>query len=124
MPGNDAAGTQMQKKLDTLHIVKALRKRKDVEFADPNFIRKINFIPNDPRYNRQWHYPAIHLPDAWDITRGSADVVVAVVDTGVLLDHPDLETNLSHSGFIGDGYDFISDPDNARDGGRYRFESL
>ena len=114
--GNDAAGTQMQKKLDTLHIVKALRKRKDVEFADPNFIRKINFIPNDPRYNRQWHYPAIHLPDAWDITRGSADVVVAVVDTGVLLDHPDLETNLSHNGVIGDGYDFISDPDNARDG--------
>lgn len=114
--GNDAPGSRMQKKLDTLHIVKALRKRKDIECADPNFIRKINFTPNDPKYNRQWHYPLIHLPDAWDITRGSADVVVAVIDTGVLLDHPDLQANVSHNGSMGDGYDFISDADNARDG--------
>jgi len=43
-------------------------------------------------------------------------VVVAVIDTGVLLDHPDLQANLTHNGISGDGYDFINDSTSARDG--------
>ena len=81
-----------------------------MRYAEPNYILKPSAIPNDPGYKYQWHYPLINLPQAWDITTGSGAVIVAVIDTGVLLDHPDLQGQLIS------GYDFISDPSIARDG--------
>jgi serine protease len=106
-----AAEPNIQRKADTLHIIKSLRRRADVRYAQPNYIRKALAIPNDPQYPRQWHYPLINLPQSWDVTTGSNTVIVAVIDTGVLLNHPDLENRLTS-----DGYDFISDPARALDG--------
>ncbi len=106
-----AAEPNIQRKADTLHIIKSLRRRADVRYAQPNYIRKALVIPNDPQYPRQWHYPLINLPQSWDVTTGSNTVIVAVIDTGVLLNHPDLENRLTS-----DGYDFISDPARALDG--------
>ncbi len=100
-------------KHQTLQQIKHLRQRADVKYAEPNYIYQASTVPNDTHYNLQWHYPAINLPQAWDITTGSradTDVIVAVVDTGVFLEHSD---------FIGQlvpGYDFISDPAIAVDG--------
>jgi serine protease len=99
-----------QLKSATVDAIKQLRADPDVEFAEPNYIRRALAVPNDPFYNRQWHYPSINLPAAWDITRGSNSVTVAVIDTGVLLNHPELR------GQLVPGYDFISDPASARDG--------
>jgi serine protease len=101
---------EAQLKLDTIAVVKALRKRPDVVSARLNYIRKPFQIPNDEYYNFQWHYPQIDLPQAWDVTTGNSNVVVAVIDTGVLSDHPDLQGQLVA------GYDFIRDPENAGDG--------
>jgi len=42
----------------------------------------LNFIPNDPLYPRQWHFPPVQAPAVWEITRGGG-VTVAIVDTGV-----------------------------------------
>lgn len=98
-------------KEETLRLVQALRRQSDVAHAQPNFIRRPYFTPNDPLYPLQWHLPMLHLPDAWDRTLGSADVIVAVIDTGILSNHPDI------AGKIVNGYDFISDLDNAADGG-------
>ena len=106
-----AADPSIQRKADTLHIIKSLRRRADVRYAQPNYIRKALAIPNDPQYPRQWHYPLINLPQSWDVTTGSNTVIVAVIDTGVLLNHPDLANRLTS-----DGYDFISDPARALDG--------
>jgi len=97
-------------RVETLWMVRALRNRPGVVFAEPNYIRTTTAEPDDPLYTRQWHYPLINLPDAWGITRGSSEVVVAVIDTGVLLDHPDLQ------GQLVSGYDFISDPSVSGDG--------
>ncbi|MFZ1983454.1 MAG: S8 family serine peptidase, partial [Desulfatitalea sp.] len=97
------------RKQETLRMVQALRARSDVAHAQPNFIRRPYYIPNDPLYPLQWHYDLIHLPAAWDRTQGSAGVIVAVIDTGVRLDHPDL------AGKTVDGYDFISDDANSGD---------
>ncbi len=110
------ADATIQKKLDTIYAIKALRKKQNIKSANPNYLLKPCTTPNDPLYQDQWHYELINLPDAWEITRGSASVVVAVIDTGVLLDHPDLQGNLTHNGNSGDGYDFIQDTDMARDG--------
>ena len=65
--------------------------------------------PNDPEYARQWNLRVVGAPGAWSVTQGDPDVVVGVIDTGVV-DHPDLE------GQVVDGYDFISEPSIAGDG--------
>jgi serine protease len=105
-----ANNKQLQHKLDTIEVVKALRKRPDIVSARLNYIRQSFQEPDDEFYNYQWHYPQIKLPQAWDVTTGNNNVIVAVIDTGVLLDHPDLQ------GQLVPGYDFIRDPDNAADG--------
>ncbi len=107
-----AAGKLDTRRLDTIRAVQALRARADVAHADLNYIRRPFLTPNDVMYSRQWHYPLIRLPQAWDITTGTpttGQVIVAVIDTGVVLTHPDLVGQLIQ------GYDFISDPTNAND---------
>ncbi|GEM82648.1 S8 family serine peptidase [Meiothermus hypogaeus] len=96
----------------TLDAIADLAARADVEYAHPNYRFYPARTPNDPLYNQQWHYPAINLPQAWDIERGQSNpVTVAVIDTGQLLQHPDFDRNR-----ILPGFDMISDPRNARDG--------
>lgn len=102
---------ELRGKQRTLEVIKALRQREDVLFAEPNYIRKTFILPNDTNFNLQWHYNLINLPEAWDLTTGSPAVIVAVVDTGVLVNHPDLAGKLT-----GTGYDFVSDVTFSGDG--------
>lgn len=105
------ASSELEQKWRTLMQIKQLAARGDVQYAVPNFRRKPSTVtPNDTYYASQWHYPMINLPKAWGITTGSASVIVAVLDTGVLLNHPDLQGQLVA------GYDFISDISTAADG--------
>jgi serine protease len=80
--------------------------------------------PNDPRFPEQWHYRdngagtgqspgGINLPRAWDASIGSSSIVVAVIDTGILPNHPDI---VGSPNLIA-GFDMISDPAIANDGG-------
>ena len=62
----------------------------DVVWAEPNYAREASIVPNDPQYASQWGLPRINCPAAWDHTTGSAGVTVAVVDTGIDLNHPEL----------------------------------
>ncbi|MGF1733353.1 S8 family serine peptidase [Photobacterium kasasachensis] len=95
-------------------VIEQLKQDPNIEYAEPDRIMWPTAIPNDPEYTRQWHYSSsvsgLNLPKAWDLTTGGADVVVAVIDTGILPDHPDLMNNLLP------GYDFIKDAEKARDG--------
>lgn len=104
------ADEEAERKYATLMAVKALQRRTDVASATVNRIYHAQRVPNDNLYRYQWHYPMIHLPQAWDTTQGDANVTVAVVDTGALMSHPDLQGKLVN------GYDFISDRSIAMDG--------
>ncbi len=99
-----------KEKQETIWAIKALRQRTDISDAQPNFMRHSRAIPNDTLYNEQWHYPHIRLPEAWDITTGNPNVIVAVIDSGVLSGHPDFQGKLVQ------GYDMISNASNAGDG--------
>ncbi len=100
-------------KYRTLLAAKRLAQDPDMGAVELNILLQANLTPDDPLYSLQWHLPEIRLPEAWDITTGTptglGDVIVAVVDTGILPDHPDF------AGQLVDGYDFIADPDRARD---------
>ena len=96
-----------------------MRNDSSVEFAEPDRIMyPTATTPTDPGYlPNQWHYfaPAganlggANLPEAWDVTKGSASITVAVIDTGYL-QHADL-------GPVLPGYDFITNIARANDGG-------
>jgi thermitase len=60
------------------------RRDPDVMYAEPNHIVTATALPpNDPHFPSQWGLQKIDALAAWDITTGSADVVVAVLDTGI-----------------------------------------
>jgi type VII secretion-associated serine protease mycosin len=67
-----------------------------VETAEPNYLRRAATVPSDPHYdtNQSAYLEALHLPAAWDLTTGADDRVLAVVDSGVNLDHPELAGRL------------------------------
>lgn len=65
-----------------------------VEVCEPNYVYSTDLIPGDPQYGNLWGLSKIHSREAWDITTGSREVLVAVVDTGVDYSHPDLIDNI------------------------------
>ena len=66
-----------------------------VAYAEPNSPLQIALTPNDPDLaSRQWALATINAPAAWDIVTGGNDITVAIVDTGVDLNHPDLAAKL------------------------------
>jgi len=104
--------------------VRTFSDRAFVELADRNWI--INPVlsatnPNDPNFSQQWHLNQtsnidIDAPEAWDKTTGSASVVVALADTGIDVDHPDLAGNLwTDPGTGRHGWNFNDNNDDIND---------
>lgn len=112
--GGSATAAQLRK-WSTLMAVRDLRSVSGRR-AEPNYIRRAQRMPNDPFFGYQWHLADIAAPLAWDLPQGTSDAVVAVIDTGVLLAHPDLRNAPGEPQKLLPGYDFISDPARANDG--------
>lgn len=71
-----------------------------VAFAEANGMRSAAVTPNDPAWSSEWALPAIDAPEAWDVTTGGGsltETIVAIVDTGVDVTHPDLAANVWHN---------------------------
>lgn len=90
---------------DVAATVRAYEAMPEVEYAQPNYISRVAAVPNDSMFPMQWglHNTGqtggtadadIDAPEAWDVTTGSSDVVIAVVDTGIDRYHPELLGNL------------------------------
>ena len=105
--------------------VEELRGDHGLVFVELNYLaHAAETIPDDPHYTEQWGLPRIRAPEAWDLTTGD-DLTIAVIDTGVDLDHPDLVGKLwtnadeipdnglddDGNGYVDDshGWDFVND---------------
>lgn len=86
-------------------LLAALQRHQDVEYAEPDFTAEALGTANDPYFSQglEWHLSKIQAPAAWDLTTGSPNVIVAVVDSGVRASHPDLAGKV-----LTNGYDFIA----------------
>src|SRR5660398_255575 len=87
-------GKMRPERLDAL--LAALRGNPYVRTAEPDATRTIQRIPNDPKWDWQWGLAAAEFPGAWDVVTGDPGVVIAVLDTGVVRDVPDLQGRIVH----------------------------
>jgi serine protease len=84
-----------------------------VDLAEPEYIHTLTYMPNDPRIRNQYYLDIIRAYEAWDISKSSSDVVIAILDSGVDLTHPDLLDNIYRNeadpidGIDNDGDGFI-----------------
>ncbi|MFC1540536.1 S8 family serine peptidase, partial [Candidatus Margulisiibacteriota bacterium] len=89
-------------------LVEVYRNNPLVEIVEPNFIRyPLVTIPNDVYFSLQWGLSNINAPLGWGIERGDNSVIIAVLDTGIDFDHPDLTNKywINSGEIYGDGYD-------------------
>ena len=79
---------------NTLYTANIFSMSGAVKSTGLNRIFTINSVPSDPSYSSQYQYDLIGAEAAWEITTGSKDVVVGIIDTGIVYDHPDLIDNM------------------------------
>ena len=114
------------KDANVMEIVEEYKKDPNVEYAQPNYKMELYVTPNDPYYSStgswgqdyedMWGLHKIQAGDAWDIEKGSNDVIVAVIDTGIDYNHEDLADNvwintaeIPDNGIDDDGNNFVDE---------------
>lgn len=131
---------------DVLAVAARLNALPQVDYAEPNYLYGLEQMPDDPEFALQWHLnntgqtvngrsgspgADIDAAGAWAVTTGSRDIVIAVIDSGVAIDHPDLSANIwtnpfeipgnieddDANGYVDDihGWDFVNDDNNPSD---------
>lgn len=98
------------------NLIKELKRHPDIEYAEPAPLFFISLTPNDTYYNTNlsggflygsanssWHLNLINASAAWDVTTGDPNIVVAVLDNAIWIDHPDLQNKVVHAVDLGNG---------------------
>jgi len=145
--------------VNIFQLIEELKALPEVEYAEPNYIYSIDemqpagpvltaedvaklqqnirksttiaVIPNDPLYGQQWYIPAVKADSVWQQTTGDTTQVIAILDTGVDWNHPDLKNKIwinkneipdngiddDNNGLIDDvrGWDYINNDNNPTD---------
>src|SRR5215475_6915395 len=118
---------KLSRRVSVEEAIDLYRQDPDVQYAEPNYILRTTNTPNDPRFGEMWGLnnvgqsggtpdADIDAPEAWNHTTGSSDVIVAVIDSGVDYNHPDLSANMfrntadcNNNGIDDDGNGFVDD---------------
>ncbi len=97
--------------MTTEQLMRHFAEHPDSIYAEPNYLLLPNAVmPNDSYYKKyQWNLPMIGMEQSWDISKGSSDIVVAVVDTGVDMKHPEFKDKLVA------GHNFINNSNRPQD---------
>lgn len=93
---------KLPQSLATEKILSLLRAMGQVSYAEVDEVRQASDVPNDPYYGQQWQFGSIQAEGGWSKTHGSTSVILAVIDTGIDYNHPDL------SGKVLPGYNYVS----------------
>ena len=139
LPSSDVNVVDLPQDLTVQEAVQTYEASPDVEYAEPNFKLYPTATPNDPSFNRLWGMnntgqsigqtgtldADIDAPEAWNVSTGNPTTVVAVIDEGIDINHPDLKDNIwrnpdevpgdgvdnDGNGYVDDinGYDFAND---------------
>ncbi|HID56569.1 TPA: hypothetical protein EYP37_08570 [Candidatus Poribacteria bacterium] len=103
---------------DILSLMDRHRSDPDIRYIQPNYLYRpcAEVIPNDPRFSEQWNMERIRMSEAWSLEKGSEEVVIAIVDTGVNYEHEDIKGKIWRNtdevpgnGLDDDGNGFVDD---------------
>lgn len=136
LPKSDVNVVDLPNDLSVREGIEVYEDNPEIEYAEPDFILEPSAMPNDTDYNKLYGLnntgqtggisdADINAPEAWNVTTGKSSTVVAVIDEGVDINHPDLNDNLwvntdeiagngiddDNNGYVDDrnGYDFAND---------------
>ncbi|MDN7244579.1 S8 family serine peptidase [Planococcus shenhongbingii] len=95
-PGNDQLlALEVPENQSVDAFIDDLEKHEDIQSVEPDYRVELSYTLNDPSFNNlQYHHQKMETKLAWDKTRGSADVIVAVIDDGIDISHPELKTQI------------------------------
>ncbi len=91
---NDIYIVDYNSPIDPKYYSDKLSLNEDIEWAEPFYLSEITFVPNDPQLATQYALTKVEAAKAWDINKGNKKIIIAIVDSGVDIDHPDLAGNI------------------------------
>ncbi len=113
------------KPMNIPRLINYINKEKGVVYAEPDYLRQAFHPPNDQYYSQQWGLAKVNVAEYWHVEYGKSNIVVAIIDSGIDLDHEDLVNKLwknideiagnniddDGNGYVDDiyGYDFAGD---------------
>jgi len=95
---------------DVVSVLKAYENCPEVEVIEFVVIHKLLYVPNDPRFRVQWHLARCGFEEAWDVSHGSEDIVIGIVDSGIDMEEDeynmdDIHEDLRDNVWINEGED-------------------
>lgn len=79
--------------------IKVFKNNPNVVYAEPNFRRKLDYVPNDPRLSQQYGIDQVKAKQAWDISKGSASTIISVIDSGLRVTHEEFVGRIAPGGY-------------------------
>ncbi|HEX9655070.1 MAG TPA: hypothetical protein VGA99_15290, partial [bacterium] len=80
--------------VNPLEILSAYEDDPNVEYVQPNYVHRLDYLPNDSLLSQQTYLQIVRADAAWDIQRASPEIIVGVIDTGIDYNHGDLRDAL------------------------------